>query len=299
MRPGSAQNVSHTLGPRPPSWAAPSIWYDAVLAPNRNPAGRRGERGGCPAATRRSLSDVETTLASHHLRRQQLRYSPAGPSLCPIVPFLASRTAERPPDADESGDNDRQRGSREMVPSGEETRIRSLAAMARALGRSEALFRLLEIAAEEAQVAMRRRQRLGQPAGPRHLERPHHRQRRRPRPQRGPLARERDLHDRRVRQPQARAGRAAELDLARRGPRLPRERAGPAPRARQGVVDRRPADRGRPALGRVLRHPAPRRARVRRPRHRLHGGAARDPLRRGVAGAARGVARSSSPTATR
>jgi diguanylate cyclase (GGDEF)-like protein len=41
-----------------------------------------------------------------------------------------------------------------MVPAGEETRIRSLAAMARALGRSEALFRLLEIAAEEAQVAM-------------------------------------------------------------------------------------------------------------------------------------------------
>jgi diguanylate cyclase (GGDEF)-like protein len=36
-----------------------------------------------------------------------------------------------------------------------ETRIRSLAVMARALGRSEALFRLLEIAAEEARVAMR------------------------------------------------------------------------------------------------------------------------------------------------
>ena len=42
-----------------------------------------------------------------------------------------------------------------MLPSGEETRIRSLAVMARALGRSEALFRLLEIAAEEARVAMR------------------------------------------------------------------------------------------------------------------------------------------------
>ncbi len=41
-----------------------------------------------------------------------------------------------------------------MLPAGEETRIRSLAAMARALGRSEELFRLLEIAAEEARGAM-------------------------------------------------------------------------------------------------------------------------------------------------
>jgi diguanylate cyclase (GGDEF)-like protein len=41
-----------------------------------------------------------------------------------------------------------------VAPAGEETRIRSLAAMARALGRSEALLRLLEIAAEEARVAM-------------------------------------------------------------------------------------------------------------------------------------------------
>jgi diguanylate cyclase (GGDEF)-like protein len=41
-----------------------------------------------------------------------------------------------------------------VAPAGEETRIRSLAAMARALGRSEALFRLLEIAAEEALSAM-------------------------------------------------------------------------------------------------------------------------------------------------
>jgi diguanylate cyclase (GGDEF)-like protein len=41
-----------------------------------------------------------------------------------------------------------------VLPAGEETRIRSLAAMARALGRSEALFRLLEIAAEEARLAL-------------------------------------------------------------------------------------------------------------------------------------------------
>src|SRR3954471_11945533 len=59
----------------------------------------------------------------------------------------------RPPRADQQSDDGRE-GVPEMVPAGEETRIRSLAAMARALGRSEALFRLLEIAAEEAKVAM-------------------------------------------------------------------------------------------------------------------------------------------------
>jgi len=37
-----------------------------------------------------------------------------------------------------------------MLPAGQELRIRSLAVMARALGRSEALFRLLELAADEA-----------------------------------------------------------------------------------------------------------------------------------------------------
>lgn len=41
-----------------------------------------------------------------------------------------------------------------MLPAMQETRIRSLADMARALGRSEVLFRLLEIAAEEARVAL-------------------------------------------------------------------------------------------------------------------------------------------------
>ena len=41
-----------------------------------------------------------------------------------------------------------------MLPAGEKMRIRSLAAMARALGRSEALFRLCEIAAEETLEAI-------------------------------------------------------------------------------------------------------------------------------------------------
>ena len=42
IRPGSAVNVSQMLGPFPSSSHAPSIWYDAVLVPNTNPAGSRG-----------------------------------------------------------------------------------------------------------------------------------------------------------------------------------------------------------------------------------------------------------------
>src|SRR4051794_27152283 len=34
------------LGPLPSSWAAPSIWYDAVLAPKRKPGGSRGRDTG-------------------------------------------------------------------------------------------------------------------------------------------------------------------------------------------------------------------------------------------------------------
>ncbi len=41
-----------------------------------------------------------------------------------------------------------------MLPAGEEMRIRSLAGMARALSRSEELFRMLEVAAEEARNAL-------------------------------------------------------------------------------------------------------------------------------------------------
>src|SRR3954467_15249143 len=42
IRPGSAQKVSQMLGPLPSSVTAPSIWYDAVLVPNRNPGGSCG-----------------------------------------------------------------------------------------------------------------------------------------------------------------------------------------------------------------------------------------------------------------
>jgi len=46
MRPSCAQKVSQMLGPRPSSSAAPSIWYAAVLVPNRKPAGSCGKLAG-------------------------------------------------------------------------------------------------------------------------------------------------------------------------------------------------------------------------------------------------------------
>ena len=48
IRPGSAVNVSQMLGPLPSSSQPPSIWYDAVLVPNRKPGREQGEvvRGG-------------------------------------------------------------------------------------------------------------------------------------------------------------------------------------------------------------------------------------------------------------
>ena len=51
MRPGSAQKVSQMLGPRPSSVAAPSIWYAAVLVPNRKPGGRWGKDPGGSVVT--------------------------------------------------------------------------------------------------------------------------------------------------------------------------------------------------------------------------------------------------------
>jgi len=38
--PGLAVKVSQMLGPLPSLLAAPSIWYDAVLVPNRKPGGK-------------------------------------------------------------------------------------------------------------------------------------------------------------------------------------------------------------------------------------------------------------------
>ena len=78
----------------------------------------------------------------------------------------------------------------------------------------EALFRLLEIAAEEACG------RCAPPASrssrlePGSVLGAHHRQRRRPRARRGALAGGRDLHDRGVRRPRAGRRRAADLGLA-------------------------------------------------------------------------------------
>ena len=46
IEPGFAVKVSQMLGPLPSLLTAPSIWYDAVLVPNRNPAGNRGMPSG-------------------------------------------------------------------------------------------------------------------------------------------------------------------------------------------------------------------------------------------------------------
>lgn len=48
--PGLAVKVSQMLGPLPSLLAAPSIWYDAVLVPNRNPGGNERVRDEAPDA---------------------------------------------------------------------------------------------------------------------------------------------------------------------------------------------------------------------------------------------------------
>ena len=55
VRPGVWLKVSQMEGPRPSSWAAPSIWYAAVAAPSRKSFGMRTGRGySASSAVRRS-----------------------------------------------------------------------------------------------------------------------------------------------------------------------------------------------------------------------------------------------------
>ena len=129
-----------------------------------------------------------------------------------------------------------------MLPAVQETRIRSLADMARALGRSEALFRLLEIAAEEARGRARARERVGEPAGDRHEHGADHRERRRARADRGAVARERGLRHGRLREPRGAGQDWIPWRAARRRPRLPTARAAAAP-AELGKVTARSARR--------------------------------------------------------
>ena len=49
--PGTRQKVSQMEAVRPSSVAAPSIWYAAVAAPHRNPAGKARSAAG-PAVGR-------------------------------------------------------------------------------------------------------------------------------------------------------------------------------------------------------------------------------------------------------
>ena len=46
--PGFSVKVSQMLGPLPSLLAAPSIWYDAVLVPNRKPGGNESGRDVAP-----------------------------------------------------------------------------------------------------------------------------------------------------------------------------------------------------------------------------------------------------------
>ena len=48
IEPGLAVKVSQMLGPLPSLLAAPSIWYDAVLVPNRKPGGNESVRADAP-----------------------------------------------------------------------------------------------------------------------------------------------------------------------------------------------------------------------------------------------------------
>ena len=80
--------------------------------------------------------------------------SQSGPAIVQKTAPRNSRRGPTPMTAVSGSLSGRDRGVVTVAPAGEETRIRSLAAMARALGRSEALFRLLEIAAEETVVAI-------------------------------------------------------------------------------------------------------------------------------------------------
>jgi hypothetical protein len=57
IRPGFSVKVSQMLGPLPSLLAAPSIWYDAVLVPNRNPGGKESV---CDEALEGSVSRTGT-----------------------------------------------------------------------------------------------------------------------------------------------------------------------------------------------------------------------------------------------
>ena len=180
------------------------------------------------------------------------------------------------------------------MPAVQETRIRSLADMARALGRSEALFRLLEIAAEEARLSLDAASVSVSRLEPGTHDRPHDRQRRRPRAR--PRSGGRTTRSTRwteFAQPRTLARRAASPGGRRSTTRRATRASGSCSRelgkhCAIGVADHR----GRPAVGRVLRHPDGAASRTSAADDIvLPGGADGDPRRRDLAVAARGVAR--------
>ncbi len=178
-----------------------------------------------------------------------------------------------------------------MQPAGEDMRIRSLAHLARALGRSETLSRLIEIAAEEARVAIDAASVSVSRLIPGSLTirtvinvgdlGPH----------RDPLARGRDLRDARVREPRAGPRRAADLDRRRHRASSQPAEVGAAPLARQGILDRRPDRGGRSLWGEFYATRHVDQMAFDRNDELLPRGAHRDPRRCDLPLAARGVAR--------
>src|SRR5918998_1417762 len=56
--PGVWENVSQMEGPRPSSSTAPSIWYEAVAVPHKNPSGNRAIFSSFTRRLRRRLSII-------------------------------------------------------------------------------------------------------------------------------------------------------------------------------------------------------------------------------------------------
>jgi hypothetical protein len=78
VRPAVCENVSQMDIPRPPSWTAPSTWYEAVAEPHRNPFGKVAngfvDGFGCAVASKgnkfaREPAPSDNPVACKNLRR--------------------------------------------------------------------------------------------------------------------------------------------------------------------------------------------------------------------------------------
>src|SRR6266516_2425375 len=109
MRPGSWLNVSQIEGPRPSSSTAPSIWKEAVAAPQTKPSGKRsraaavdGAEATVPAElTRPSLGDRPGETSGRMAGRVPADVRPLSPrfdqSTRTPAPVCPTRLPARPP----------------------------------------------------------------------------------------------------------------------------------------------------------------------------------------------------------